>query len=261
MEGSTPYTGSLIVLLFNFAAFLVALLWVDFSQIRFSWYWAAFLAAGVSSPALSLLFMYRSISLFGVAPTNAVVNTHAFFGPFIAFILIGERPHPAVWLGIAIVIAGVWFLMGGGDLRKEIRHIWLPLMSAICFALAHNLRKIGFGGMDSLLFGGFLQAASAVVVGPFVLKAAARGQAYVFNRRSVRFFLLAGAAMACALFSLLFALRGGRVSLIGPLMATSPLFALVLTYFLLGGRERITSRIIGGACLIVFGVVLVTSLR
>ncbi len=261
MEESTPHTGSFIVLIINFAAFALALVVVDFSRIAFSWYWMAFLGAGICSPALSLLFMYRSIRHIGVAPTNSIINTHAFFGPFIAFFLIGERPHPALWGGIALMIVGVYLLMGGGDLRKHVRHTWLALMTAICFGLAHNLRKVGFGGMDSLLFGGFLQGASAMAVGPFFLKIAARGQPFVFARRSLRFFFLSGLTMALAQFSLLYALRRGQVSLIGPMMATGPLFALILTYTMLGGREKLTPRIVGGACLMVLGVVIVTFLK
>jgi drug/metabolite transporter, DME family len=261
LEGSTPHTGSFVVLIVNFLAFLFALLLIDFSQIFFSWHWFAFMAAGISSPAISLFFLYRSISHFGVAPTNALVNSHAFFGPLLAIFILGERPHPALWFGIALLLVGVWFLMGGRDLREKLKYIWIPLMSALAFALAHNLRKIGFGGMDSLLFGGFLQGASAVLVGPFILKLATGGRAYVFNRKSILFFLIAGLAMSFALFSLLFALRGGRVSLVGPIMATGPLFALIQTKFFLGGREKLTPRIIGGACLIVIGVVVVTSLK
>ncbi len=261
MEGSNPHTGSLVVLLFNFVVFFIALAWVDFSRISFSWHWAAFAGAGISSPALSLLFMYRSIHQMGVAPTNAIVITHAFFGPFMAFFILGERPHPAIWLGIAIVVCGVWLLMRGADMRKHLRYIWIPVMSAICFGLAHNLRKIGFEGMDSLLFGGFLQGASAAAVAPIILKIASRGQAYAFNPRSVRYFLLSGLAMSTAMLTLLYALRGGQVSLVGPILAAAPLFALVLTYLMLGSQEKITSRILGGACLIVSGVVLVASLK
>jgi drug/metabolite transporter (DMT)-like permease len=261
LDGSTPHTGSFIVLIVNFLAFSLALVIVDFSRIVFSWHWIAFMAAGVSSPALSLFFLYRSISRFGVASTNALVNSHVLFGPILAIFILGERPHPGIWFGIALLLAGVWFLMGGGELRKELRNIWIPLMSALAFAMAHNLRKIGFGGMDSLLFAGFLQGVSAVLIGPFILKLATGGQAYVFNRKSVLFFLVAGLAMSIAFFALLFALRGGRVSLIGPIMATGPLFAILQTKFFLGGREKLTPRIICAACIIVIGVVVVSSLE
>ncbi len=205
--------------------------------------------------------MYRSIAHLGVAPTNTIVITHAFFGPFMALFLLGERPHPGVWAAIAVVILGVYFLLGGGDLKKQTRYVWLPLMSAFCFGLAHNLRKIGFGGMDSLLFGGFLQGLSAAVAAPFVFKFATGGQVYVFARASMRFFLLAGLALVLAMFSLLYALQGGQISRIGPILASGPLFALILTRLMLGGREKLTPRIVGGACLIVAGVGLVASLK
>ena len=100
-----------------------------------------------------------------------------------------------------------------------------------------------------------------MAVGPFLLKIAARGQPFVFARRSLRFFFLSGLTMALAQFSLLYALRRGQVSLIGPMMATGPLFALILTYTMLGGREKLTPRIVGGACLMVLGVVIVTFLK
>ena len=48
---------------------------------------------------------------------------------------------------------------------------------------------------------------------------------------------------------------------LGSFVATVPLFTLLLTPLLLGGKERLTSRIVVGACLIVIGVVLVTVFR
>lgn len=261
LEGSTPHTGSLVVLLINFVGFSLALVAVDFSRLTPSWYWVAFVGAGFASPALSLLFMFRSIHHIGAAPTNSIVNTHVFFGPSLAFFLVGERPPPVVWAGIVLVVAGVYSISGGGGIRGRGRYIALPLLSAACFGLAHNLRKIGLGGLDSLLFGGFLQGATAAAAAPVILKIASRGQPFVFARRSLRFFFLAGLAQAIAQLSLLYALRWGRVSLVSPILGTGPLFTLPLAHLMLGGIERLTSRIVAGACLIVLGVVLFTSLR
>lgn len=209
LDGSTPHTGGLIVLLVNGAAFTLAFFFVDFSQISFSWHWAAFAGAGIASPALSLFFMYRSISHLGVAPTNSLIMTHVFFGPFIAYFLLGERPHPSIWLGIAVVILGVFLLTGGGDLRERRRYIILPVLSGLSFAISHNLRKVGFGGMDSLLFAGFLQGASAAVIGPFLLKAATGWQPFVFNRSSLRYFFLSGLLMTLALLTFFSRCAGG----------------------------------------------------
>lgn len=51
------------------------------------------------------------------------------------------------------------------------------------------------------------------------------------------------------------------MSLIAPILATGPLFALALTKLFLRKKEKVTLRIAGGAVLIVAGVLLVTIFR
>ena len=51
------------------------------------------------------------------------------------------------------------------------------------------------------------------------------------------------------------------MSLISPILATGPLFALALTRLFLHKKEKITLRIAGGATLIVAGVLLVMILK
>ena len=261
LDGSTPHTGSLVVLIMQLFFFSFCLAAVDFSQISISVYWLAFLAAGLSSPALSLLFLYRSIQRIGVAPTSAISNTHAIFGALWAFMFLGERPPVIVWLGILFVVAGVfWMSSGGGPLARG-RVLLLPFLSAAFFGLAHMLRKMGLGGMDSLVFGGFLQSLSACALGPLFLKASTGWRPFVFNRHSLINFFWAGLAMAAAQLCLMAALSMGEVSRVSPMVATVPLFTLALAPLILGKRERITQRIVLGALFTVAGVVLVTALR
>lgn len=261
LDGSTPHTGSLVVLIVQVVFFSASLAVVDFSRISLSVYWIAFVAAGLSSPALSLLFLYRSIQRIGVAPTSSISNTHAIFGALWAFMFLGERPPAMVWLGILLVVAGVfWMTSGGGPLARG-RALFLPFASAAFFGLAHMLRKLGLGGMESLVFGGFLQSVSACIVGPVFLKASTGWRPFVFNRTSLVNFIWAGLAMGAAQLTLMAALSMGDVSRVSPLVATVPLFTLALAPLILGRRERITSRIVFGALFIVAGVILVTSLR
>ncbi|MDA1000918.1 MAG: EamA family transporter [bacterium] len=261
IDESTPHTGSLIVNLVYFAASVAALLFVDFSAISFNWYWLAFIAAGLASPALSLFFMYRAIQQIGVASNSSLVNSNAIFGAFWAFLLLGERPSALVWSGIALVVAGVYIISGGVQMKGKNKYLLLSIFSAICFGLAHTFRKMGFGGMDSILFGGFLQGLSAAAATPFLLSMANRGKPYVFSRLGVHKFLIAGFFMICAQYGLLLALRWGEVSRVAPLVSTGPLFTLVLVRLILGKKEPITKRITGGALLIVTGVILVVLLR
>lgn len=261
LDGSTPHTGSLIVLLTQIVFFSLSLALVDFGKISLSIHWLAFLAAGLSSPALALLFLFRSIQRIGVAPTSSISNTHAIFGALWAFVFLGERPSVMVWLGILFVAAGVfWMSSGGGPLARG-RGLVLPFMAASFFGLAHMLRKVGLGGMDSLLFGGFLQSLAASAAGPLFLKISTGWSPFVFNKPSVRNFIWSGLSMAAAQLGLLAALSRWDVSRVSPLVATVPLFTLALTPLILGDREKITWRIVLGALFTVAGVILVTSLR
>ena len=260
VEGSNPQTGNFIVVLINFIAFALALFLVDFSRITPSWFWVAFLGAGTASPALSLFFMYRAIPLIGVASTSSLGNTNAIFGAVWAFALLGERPSVGLWIGIAFVVGGVLLISGGGERKGRLHYYGLPILSAVFFGLAHTLRKVGFQGVDSLVFGGFLQAAAACIAVPAVLQFTHMGQNYLFSPRSVKYFALAGASLAGAQYCILTAINMGTVSQVAPLVATTPLFGLILTYFFLGGRERLTAFIVVGAFLIVIGAVIVTSI-
>lgn len=261
LDGSTPHTGSLVVLIMQLVFFSSCLVVVDFSKISVSVYWIAFLAAGISSPALSLMFLFRSIQRIGVASTSPISNTHPIFGAFWAFLVLGERPPAILWLGILVVVAGVFCMTSGGGPLARGRVLLLPVTAAAFMGLAHTFRKMGLGGVESLVFGGFLQSVSACALGPLILKVSTGWSPFVFNKASLGNFILAGLAMAAAQLTLMAALSMGEVSRVTPLVATVPLFMLVLAPLILGRRERITPRIVLGVLITVAGVILVTSLR
>jgi drug/metabolite transporter (DMT)-like permease len=205
--------------------------------------------------------MFRSIDRIGVAPTTSLTNVNAFFGAFWAFFILGERPSPTIWMGILIVVSGVYLLSGGGIGQVKPRNMLLPLSSAACFGLAHTLRKFGFGGQEPLLFEAFLQGLAAAIAAPVLFRLGGASKPLAFNRRSMGFFVLAGLSQAAAQLTLLNALRQGMVAVVSPVVSTAPLFTLLLAPILLRGREKISSRLIVSMVLIVAGVVLVTSSR
>jgi uncharacterized membrane protein len=79
------------------------------------------------------------------------------------------------------------------------------------------------------------------------------------ERRSFLYFLAAGLSATSAQILNFVALGGGQVSSIIPLLNTTPLFIVVFSRLFLRGVEKVTSRIIIGAILMVTGVVLITS--
>lgn len=221
-----------------------------------------FLAAGISSPALSLLFLYRSIHFIGVAPTTAIVNTNALFGSFLAFFILQERPSDLFWVGLVIVLFGIFMISEGLDKMKgKYRFLLLPLLSAICFGLSHTFRKLGFeNSQSSFLTGAFLQGLSACIFMPMILSINTNKniKTYVFNLQSLKFFIPAGVAVVLGQFLILHVIKHGQVSLVSSILATNPLFSLFLTHLFLKKKEKLTPKIILGVITIVSGVVVLT---
>ena len=185
--------------------------------------------------------------------------THPIFGAFWAFLVLGERPPAVVWVGILVVVAGVYIMSSGGGPLARGRVLLLPISAAAFMGLAHTFRKMGLGGVESLVFGGFLQSVSACALGPLILKASTGWSPFVFNKASLGNFILAGLAMAAAQLCLMAALSLGEVSRVTPLVATVPLFMLVLAPLILGKREKITPRIVLGVLVTVAGVMSVVT--
>ncbi len=78
--------------------------------------------------------------------------------------------------------------------------------------------------------------------------------------RGAAFFAGAGIFSAAGVLLLFTALSRGAVVVISPVVATNPLFTLVMAAVLLRGVERITLRVTAGALLVVAGVIVLTVL-
>jgi drug/metabolite transporter (DMT)-like permease len=68
---------------------------------------AALLALSVFSTALAFVIYFRLVRTLGSVGTTAQAYLRAPIGVAIAVLLLGERPAPTAWIGLACVIAGV----------------------------------------------------------------------------------------------------------------------------------------------------------
>ncbi len=262
LDKSTSQTGSFVVAATYLVITALALPLDKMPLSELSINDAYFLAAGISSPALSLLFLYRSIHFIGVAPTTAIVNTNALFGSFLAFFILQERPSDLFWLGLVIVLLGIFLISEGLDKMKgRYKYLLLPLLSALCFGLAHTFRKLGFeNSHSSFLTGAFLQGLSACIFMPLILSVGTNknSKTYIFNLKSLKFFIPEGLAVVFGQFLILHVIKYGQVSLVSSILATGPLFGLILTHIFLQKKEKLTLKIILGVLTIVSGVVILT---
>jgi len=95
-------------------------------------HWRAFLAIGL------LLFggmTAQQIGLMTTTVTNSgfLTGTYVVMVPFLAVLIYRQWPHPAIWPGAALALAGIW-LLSGGELAAFTTGDWLTLLCALFWA-------------------------------------------------------------------------------------------------------------------------------
>jgi uncharacterized membrane protein len=78
------------------------------------------------------------------------------------------------------------------------------------------------------------------------------------NRQCFWWFLAAGIVISLGMTCIYYALDLGKVSVVIPISSTGPFFSLMLAAIFLRDVERVTSRIVISAAMIVGGVMLLT---
>ncbi len=79
--------------------------------------------------------LVQQIGMLTTTVTNAgfLTGLYVVFVPFVAVALFRERPHPAIWPGAALALAGI-FLLSGGEIGALAPGDWLNILCAVFWA-------------------------------------------------------------------------------------------------------------------------------
>ncbi len=210
--------------------------------------------AGIVAPGILRPFYVLSLDYLGVARAVPIFNCFPFATAVIAVVFMGERPGVSVILSMLAIVGGVVFITARGPSESwQRRHLAYPIGSAVFLAVATIFRKAGMIYLPYPLFGAFLTSLASVPCIFLVLPYLPRGSQSGLTRRGGACFAAAGALNCLAFYFMFEALRLGDVSVVAPLMATPPLFNLILSYFFLRSLEPFTWRVVGGTLLTVLG--------
>ncbi len=220
-----------------------------------------FVLSGVVGTAAGRLFRVAAIDKVGAPVAASISNLSPLIASGLAILLLGERLTLPILIGTLVIVFGTVLLsLSGRHVGFPASQLVYPFLSATCFGVVAIIRKLGLSHAGPL-FGSAVNitAAMAAATG-FILATGNRG-ALVCDGRSLLYFVGGGIAENAGVFLVLVALGLGDVSLVSPLAATAPLFVLLLAFFFPSRASKLNWRVVWGALLIVFGVILLTGFK
>ena len=223
------------------------------------------LALGLAQFVVGRSTAYTGVSIIGASRTALFISSQVPFAAFFAVVFTGETLRPLVALGTVGVVAGL--LMASGDSltqgwRTERRYL-IGCLAALSAGAATGastvLAKQAVSVYDfPLAITSLSMLIAMVIVLPAVSIIAARSRAVrTFDWKSMGFIGISGLSTTVSIVAQLFAVQRADVVIVAPIMATFPLWTLLLSHIFISRLEQITLRLIIGAVVTVAGVVAV----
>ncbi len=227
--------------------------------------WPWILALGLVQFLGSRSLGYLSVNAIGASRTALFISVQVPFAAFLAIVFTGEVLRPLVAVGMAAVVAAL-LLVSGDSLtsgwrtdRRYLLGCLVGLGAGICAGGGNVIAKqtvAEFGSPLAIALFGTLVA--MLIILPALGIAAARSPAVrSCDRRSMGLVCLSGVSVSLAVVSQIFAVQRVDVVVVAPILATFPLWTLLLSHLFIARLERITPRLVLGAFLAVAGVIAV----
>ncbi|HEX9271068.1 MAG TPA: EamA family transporter [Candidatus Binatia bacterium] len=219
-----------------------------------------FAVVGLFQPGLTRLLSYKGIDALGVAITDPIRATTLLFSAMMAIIFLGEKLMLPIVVATLMIMAGITLLSwrnGSMKLAGSAVFLWYPIAASALAGATQVVRKVGLAAVPHPLVAAAVTATSSFAVSILTLWFVERSQeTWKMNRQCFWWFLAVGLTISVAMVCIYYALDLGKVSVVIPIASTGPFFSLILAATFLRDVERVTSRIVFSAAMIVGGVVL-----
>jgi drug/metabolite transporter, DME family len=220
-----------------------------------------YLISGCIQPLFARALFYEGITRIGVARAGPLRGSEPLFATAIAVMIFHEQPGWLVFLGTILIVGSLWLISGkqAGDTKWRLIDAIFPISAALTSAISQSLRKQALKIIpDPFVAVAIVTTVSLMLLIGFVV-ATKRTQQLHMERDGFLFFLCAALIATLAQVANFIALGRGQLSVIIPLLNTTPLFTVFFSAIFLRDIERVNRRVVLGALLMVAGVVLITS--
>ena len=267
MQGVHPIAVIGVALVVGFVGVTIADLALDHSklfqvpQAALPW----IVAFGIVQFGVGRSTAYMGLGIIGAPRIALFISTQVPFAAFFAVAFTGESLHPLVGVGTAAVMAGL--LLASGDSftqgwRTDRRYLFGCLSGLLAGAATGSstvLAKQTVNVYDSpLTIAALGMLAAMIIVIPSVGLIASRSPAVrSFDWKSMALVGMSGLCTTVSIVTQLFAVQRADVVIVAPILATFPLWTLMLSHLFIARLEQLTLRLTIGTVVTVVGVVAV----
>lgn len=216
-----------------------------------------FVILGVMQSATSLL-TFTGISKIGASRSQPLRSAYPLWSAIIAITVLQEEMGIAVLGGTLFVVAGIILISWQPETTGSTYrwwHVLFPLGASFLAGIAFPVRRYALTISNEPLFFAALLAAVALACLVAYLFLGISDQWPVWHPKAVLPFIVAGGFETLAALLSLIAVSIGRVVVVAPIVATSPLWTLVMTVIFLRGLERVNARTVIGTFSVVAGTI------
>lgn len=221
-----------------------------------------FVLSGTLQPLLARIFFYIGLERIGVARAAPIRGTGPLFSVILAVLFLHERPSLYVYLGAFLIVAGGCMVVARGNKDKGDWRLWdaiYPLGAAFLAAFSQNLRRAGLLLVPHPFVAGAVTTGTSLLILTVYLAVTGTFSTVIPSRQSMRFYLPAAFISAGAQLLVFVSLSLGEVSVMVPLLNTTPLFSVLLSLLFLKDLEKVTPNIVIGVLLLLGGAISITS--
>lgn len=223
--------------------------------------WLVFTGSGIAG-AVAWLASYTGVDKVGASVNSAIFNSHPLFATVIALFSLGEALSPQTAVGIMVLVIGLLLVADskGGNRGGWARsYLVFPIIASGAYAISNVVRRYGLT-MTSVTTLEAITINAVVTFVILILYGSVRRETSILppSFDAFRAFAISGFLSAVALFFLFEAFARGPVAIVSALSGLSPVIATLVTAVMLSDVEKVTRRVIAGACLVVVGAALIS---
>src|SRR5262245_1868916 len=254
---STPLTATIVSLaartLTLGTAVIVAGGIPDFSYLAL----VVFVVLGVLQSATSLL-TFIGLQKIGTSRSQPLRNSYPLWSAALAIVIMHENASMAVLAGTLLVVIGVILISWKPEATTPSYrwwHVLYSLAAGFLAGVAFPLRRYGLTISNEPVFFSFVVAVVSLLGSvPYILWNRS-DQGLVWRPKGVWHFFWSGFFEALGALLTLVALTMSRVVIVSPIVATTPLFRLIISLIFFRGKERVSGRTIRGTFAVVSGTI------